>query len=463
VVEFKQMVKSLHAAGIEVILDVVYNHTAEGNELGPTLSFRGIDNASYYRLVPDDERYYMDYTGTGNTLNARSPKALQLIMDSLRYWVEEMHVDGFRFDLASALAREFHDVDRLSSFFDVIQQDPVVSRVKLIAEPWDVGAGGYQVGGFPALWSEWNGKYRDSVRNFWKGGDEHISTFAYRLTGSSDLYQDDGRRPSASINFITAHDGFTLQDLVSYDQKHNEANGEQNRDGSDGNLSWNHGVEGPTNDPQIVAQREQTKRNLFFTLLLSQGVPMLCGGDELSRTQQGNNNAYCQDNEISWFDWNLDERKRACFDYTQGLIALRKEHPSFRRPGYFQGRRIRGSEVEDIAWFDTDGQQMTDEDWELGWVRAIAVRLGGSALEEVDVEGNRVWDEDFLILLNGATGPVQFTIPDSPGPDTWKVIVDTTRSAVPCSDGSFVTGETVTLAGRSAMLLCRVDPPAAGR
>jgi glycogen operon protein len=342
VADFKRMVKSLHAAGIEVILDVVYNHTAEGNHLGPTLSFRGIDNVSYYRLVPDDERFYMDYTGTGNTLNARSPRALQLIMDSLRYWVQEMHVDGFRFDLASALARELHDVDRLSSFFDVIQQDPVVSQVKLIAEPWDVGDGGYQVGGFPALWSEWNGKYRDSVRNFWKGGDEHISSFAYRLTGSSDLYQDDGRRPSASINFVVAHDGFTLQDLVSYNEKHNEANGEENRDGSDDNLSWNHGAEGSTNDPVIIAQREKAKRNLLFTLLVSQGVPMICGGDELSRTQRGNNNAYCQDNEISWFDWNIDERKRAFFEFTKAMIALRKEHPSFRRPGFFQGPQWRG-------------------------------------------------------------------------------------------------------------------------
>ncbi len=456
VAEFKQMVKTLHAAGIEVILDVVYNHTAEGNQLGPTLSFRGIDNASYYRLVQDDERYYMDYTGTGNTFNARSPQALQLIMDSLRYWVEEMHVDGFRFDLASALARELHDVDRLSSFFDVIQQDPVVSRVKLIAEPWDVGAGGYQVGGFPALWSEWNGKYRDTVRNFWKGGDEHVSVFANRLTGSSDLYQSDGRWPSASVNFIVAHDGFTLQDLVSYNQKHNEANGEENRDGSDDNHSWNHGVEGPTSDPKIIALREQTKRNLMFTLFLSQGVPMLCGGDELSRTQRGNNNAYCQDNELSWTNWTLDERKRGFLEFTKGLIELRKRHPSFRRPGYFQGRKIRGSDVEDIAWFDTDGNQMTDDDWETSWVRAIAIRLGGSALDELDEQGQRVWDDDFLILLNGAPQGVDFTIPDGTGPDTWETTVDTTKQDVPVKDGSFKTGEKLTLAGRSAMLLRRV-------
>jgi isoamylase len=457
VAEFKGMVKALHAAGIEVILDVVYNHTAEGNHLGPTLSFRGIDNAAYYRLVKDDKRYYMDYTGTGNTFDASSPQALQLIMDSLRYWVDEMHVDGFRFDLAASLARELHDVDRLSSFFDVIQQDPVVSRVKLIAEPWDVGDGGYQVGRFPALWSEWNGKYRDSVRNFWKGGDEHLSELAYRLTGSSDLYQDDGRRPSASVNFIVAHDGFTLQDLVSYNEKHNEANCDENRDGSDHNHSWNHGVEGPTDVPAILAAREQTKRNLHFTLFLSQGVPMLCGGDELSRTQQGNNNAYCQDNELSWTDWLLDDCKRAFLEFTKGLIALRKKHPSFRRPGYFQGRKIRGSDVEDIAWFDTDGNPMTDEDWDLKWVRAIAIRLGGSALEEIDEQGNRVWDDDFLILLNGAPDAVEFTIPDSPGPDTWEITVDTTKSDVPAKDGSVTTGEIMTLAGRSAMLLRRVD------
>jgi isoamylase len=460
VAEFKGMVKALHAAGIEVILDVVYNHTAEGNHLGPTLSFRGIDNATYYRLIQDDKRYYMDYTGTGNTFDASSPQALQLIMDSLRYWVDEMHVDGFRFDLAAALARELHDVDRLSSFFDVIHQDPVVSRVKLIAEPWDVGDGGYQVGRFPALWSEWNGKYRDSVRNFWKGGDEHVSELAYRLTGSSDLYQDDGRRPSASVNFIVAHDGFTLQDLVSYNQKHNEANGEANRDGSDDNHSWNHGVEGPTDDPAIVAAREQTKRNLHFTLFLSQGVPMLCGGDELSRTQLGNNNAYCQDNELSWTDWSLNDRKRAFLEFTKGLIALRKKHPSFRRPGFFQGRKIRGSDVEDIAWFDTDGNPMTDEDWDLKSVRAIAIRLGGSALEEIDKQGNRVWDDDFLILLNGAPGAVEFTIPDSPGPDTWEITVDTTKSDVPVNDGSVTTGEIMTLAGRSAMMLRRVDEQA---
>ena len=343
VTEFKQMVKALHAAGIEVILDVVYNHTAEGNQLGPTLSFRGIDNASYYRLVADEPRYYMDYTGTGNTLNAVHPQVLQLIMDSLRYWVTEMHVDGFRFDLASALAREFHDVDRLGSFFDVIHQDPVLSRVKLIGEPWDVGEGGYQVGNFPALWSEWNDKYRDSVRAYWKGGDVTIAELAYRLTGSSDLYQGDGRRPYASINFIIAHDGFTLQDLVSYNDKHNEANGEDNRDGHDHNLSWNHGVEGPTDDPEIIAAREQTKRNLMATLLLSQGVPMIAHGDEFGRTQHGNNNVYAQDNETSWVDWNLDDRKRAFLEFTRDLIAVRERHPSLGRPRFFQGRKIRGS------------------------------------------------------------------------------------------------------------------------
>ena len=351
VTEFKQMVKTLHAAGIEVILDVVYNHTAEGNHLGPTLSFRGIDNASYYRLVPEDPRFYMDYTGTGNTLNAVHPQVLQLIMDSLRYWVTEMHVDGFRFDLASALARELHDVDRLGSFFDVIHQDPVLNRVKLIGEPWDIAEGGYQVGNFPTLWSEWNDKYRDTVRDYWKAGDVPISELAYRLTGSSDLYQGDGRRPYASINFVTAHDGFTLHDLVSYNEKHNEANGENNRDGHDHNLSWNHGVEGPTKDPKIIAAREQTKRNLMATLLLSQGVPMLAHGDEIGRTQQGNNNVYAQDNEISWVDWNLDKRKRAFLEFTRDLIAVRDAHPSLGRPRFFQGRKIRGSPVEDLAWF----------------------------------------------------------------------------------------------------------------
>jgi glycogen operon protein len=455
VTEFKQMVKALHAAGIEVILDVVYNHTAEGNQLGPTLSFRGIDNASYYRLVPDNPRYYMDYTGTGNTLNAVHPQVLQLIMDSLRYWVEEMHVDGFRFDLASALAREFHDVDRLGSFFDVIHQDPVLSRVKLIGEPWDIGEGGYQVGNFPALWSEWNDKFRDSVRDYWKGGDVAISELAYRLTGSSDLYQGDGRRPYASINFVTAHDGFTLQDLVSYNEKHNEANGEGNRDGIDHNLSWNHGVEGPTDDPAIVAAREQTKRNLMATLLLSQGVPMISHGDELSRTQRGNNNVYAQDNETSWVDWNLDDRKRAFLEFTRALIAVRERHPSLGRPRFFQGRKIRGSEVEDLAWFRPDGQPMTDQEWEEGWARAIAMRLGGKALLEVDAEGNRVVDDDLFLLLNGHYEPVRFCLPPE-GNDEWQVVVDTAAGVVDPVGARIITaGEPFDMPARSLLLLLR--------
>ncbi len=361
--EFKQMVKALHQAGIEVILDVVYNHTAEGSHLGPTLSFRGIDNEVYYRLVPDEPRFYMDYTGTGNTLNVPHPQVLQLIMDSLRYWLLEMHVDGFRFDLAAALARELHEVDKLGSFFDVIHQDPILSQVKLIAEPWDVGEGGYQVGNFPVLWAEWNGKYRDAVREYWHNRQVGVSDLAYRLTGSSDLYQHDGRRPYASINFITAHDGFTLHDLVSYNEKHNEANGEENRDGTDENISWNHGVEGPTDDPEIVAARERTKRNFLATLLLSQGVPMLSHGDEIGRTQQGNNNAYCQDNELTWMDWELGAEQRELLEFTRRLVWLRREHPNFRRPKFFQSRRIRHAEEHDIRWLRPDGEEMTDEEW----------------------------------------------------------------------------------------------------
>ena len=372
VAEFKAMVKSLHAAGIEVILDVVYNHTAEGNHMGPTLSFRGVDNTTYYRTVADTPRYYMDYTGTGNTLNVRNPQVLKLIMDSLRYWVTEMHVDGFRFDLAAALARELHDVDRLSSFFDVINQDPVISRVKLIAEPWDVGEGGYQVGNFPSLWAEWNGKYRDTVRRYWKSDAGQLSDLAYRLTGSSDLYQRDGRRPSASINFITAHDGFTLNDLVSYNDKHNDANGEGNNDGANDNASWNHGVEGETEDHETIELREREKRNFMTTLLLSQGVPMICGGDEIDRFQKGNNNAYCQDNDLSWYDWNLTDGRKALLDFTRRLIALRKEHPNLRRRKFFQDRPIDpvsrhdrdigGQQVKDIAWYRPDGQEMTGDE-----------------------------------------------------------------------------------------------------
>jgi isoamylase len=455
VAEFKAMVRELHRAGIEVILDVVYNHTAEGNHLGPTLSFRGIDNTSYYRLVPDNPRFYMDYTGTGNTLNARNPWVLQLIMDSLRYWVQEMHVDGFRFDLAAALARELHDVDRLSAFFDTIHQDPVISQVKLIAEPWDVGEGGYQVGNFPVLWTEWNGKYRDTVRRFWKGDEWVAAEMGYRLTGSSDLYQSDGRRPYASINFVTAHDGFTLNDLVSYNEKHNEANGEHNQDGSNDNLSWNCGVEGPTDDPKVIELRERQKRNFLATLLLSQGVPMICGGDELGRTQQGNNNAYCQDNPISWFDWNLDQRRQALLDFTRRLIRLRREHPVLRRRKFFQGRRIRGSEIQDITWFRPDGNEMTDEDWGSATLQTIGMRLGGDAINEMDERGERVVDDTLLVLLNAHQEPVPFTLPALGAGITWNVLVDTSRPdaepGTPFQEG----GTQFTMAPRSVALLCR--------
>lgn len=412
--EFKEMVKTLHGAGIEVILDVVYNHTAEGNELGPTLSYRGIDNASYYRLVENDLRHYMDYTGTGNTLNARNPQTLQLIMDSLRYWVLEMHVDGFRFDLASALARELYDVDRLSAFFDTIHQDPVLSQVKLIAEPWDIGEGGYQVGQFPVLWAEWNGRYRDAVRGFWRGDQRKVAEIAYRLTGSSDLYQYDGRRPYASINFVTAHDGFTLADLVSYDHKHNEANGEENRDGSDNGMSMNFGHEGPTDDPTIRALRARQQRTFLATLLLSQGVPMILGGDEIGRTQQGNNNAYCQDNEISWVDWNLDDEKQQLFAFTKQLVELRKAHPSLRRPKFFQERQIHGHDVHDVIWLDPDGTEMSDEQWNNAWVRTLGMRLAGGRLDVVDEQGIPLVDDALLLLLNAHDEVVSFVLPEAP-------------------------------------------------
>ena len=376
--EFKQMVKSLHDAGIEVILDVVYNHTAEGNHLGPVLSLKGLDNASYYRLVDDDRRFYFDTTGTGNSLNMRHPHVLQLIMDSLRYWVTEMHVDGFRFDLAATLARQFHDVDRLSAFFDLIQQDPVVSQVKLIAEPWDLGHGGYQVGNFPPLWSEWNGKYRDTVRDFWRGEDQTLAEFAYRFTGSADLYESNGRRPSASVNFVTAHDGFTLADLTSYNEKHNEANGEGNADGESHNRSWNCGAEGPTDDPEVLELRARQRRNLLATLLLSQGIPMMLGGDEMGRTQDGNNNAYCQDNEISWFDW--DSMDGSLVAFTSRLIALRRDHPVFRRRRWFHGRPLHGKDIVDVAWFRPDGTEMEESDWESGFAKSIAVFLNGDAI-----------------------------------------------------------------------------------
>jgi glycogen operon protein len=422
--EFKTMVKTLHEAGIEVILDVVYNHTGEGNHLGPTLCFRGIDNAAYYRLVPEDRRYYMDYTGCGNTLNMTHPRTLQLIMDSLRYWILEMHVDGFRFDLASALARELNDVDRLGAFFDIIQQDPVISRVKLIAEPWDLGEGGYQVGNFPVLWAEWNGLYRDTVRAFWKGDEGQAGALACRLTGSSDLYGRGGRRPYASVNFVTAHDGFTLHDLVSYNEKHNEANGEGNRDGESHNLSWNGGVEGPTGDPGMLALRGQQMRNFLATLLLSQGVPMICGGDEIGRTQRGNNNAYCQDNELSWVHWDLDPPARALLEFTRGLIELRRRHPALRRRQFFFGRRLRGSEVKDLSWFRPDGKEMTEEDWNTS-TRCLGLRLAGDAIADVDTTGNRVADDTFLILLNAHHAAIPFVLPAHRRRVRWQLVLDT--------------------------------------
>ena len=438
--EFKGMVKALHRAGIEVILDVVYNHTAEGNHLGPTLSFKGIDNATYYRLVANQPRYYMDYTGTGNTLNVRHPQVLKLIMDSLRYWITEMHVDGFRFDLAAALARELHQVDRLSSFFDVINQDPLISQVKLIAEPWDVGDGGYQVGGFPTLWAEWNGRYRDVVRRYWKGDDGQLAEFGYRLTGSSDLYQRDGRHPTASVNFITAHDGFTLHDLVSYNEKHNEANGEENRDGTNDNHSWNHGVEGETQDPSILTLRERQDRNFLATLMLSQGLPMLCGGDEMGRTQHGNNNAYAQDSELSWFDWNLDESRRALLEFTRRLIQIRKAHPNFHRRRFFQDRRIdpdapdrevNGGVEQDILWLRPDGKEMTQDEWHAGWVRCFGLWLNGRTLDEVNAVGEPIYDDTFLVLFNPHHESVRFTLPPLRPETAWQLCLDTRTAFAP--------------------------------
>jgi glycogen operon protein len=425
VAEFKSMVKALHREGIEVILDVVYNHTGEGNQLGPTLCFRGIDNVSYYRVVENERRYYMDYTGCGNTLDMTHPRVLQLIMDSLRYWVIEMHVDGFRFDLAAALARELHDVDRLGAFFDIIQQDPVISQVKLIAEPWDLGPGGYQVGNFPVLWAEWNAAYRDNVRRFCKGDAGQVGALGYRLTGSSDLYGHSGRSPHASINFITAHDGFTLHDLISYNEKHNQANGEENRDGHNENLSWNCGVEGETDDPAVLELRERQKRNFLTTLFLSQGVPMLLAGDESGRTQRGNNNAYCQDNEISWLDWKLDRPRRELLEFARFLIRLRHEHPVLRRRNFFQGRRIRGSEVKDLAWFRPDGKEMSDDDWGNPETRCFGLRLAGDAIEELDDRGNRIVDDTLLILLNAHHEGVAFTLPAHRRKVRWQVVFDT--------------------------------------
>jgi len=424
--EFKAMVRELHRAGIEVILDVVYNHTAEGSEFGPTLSFRGIDNSAYYRLVDEDLAHYFDTTGTGNSLLMRSPHVLQMIMDSLRYWVTEMHVDGFRFDLAATLARQFHEVDRLSAFFDLVQQDPVVSQVKLIAEPWDLGDGGYQVGQFPPLWTEWNGKFRDTVRDFWRGQSATIPEFASRITGSSDLYESSGRRPIASVNFVTAHDGFTLADLVSYDTKHNEANGEDGNDGESHNRSWNCGVEGPTHDPAVRSLRARQQRSLLATLLLSQGVPMILHGDELGRTQQGNNNTYCQDNELSWVDWSADAVDTDLLAFTGRLVLLRREHPVFRRRRFFQGHDVRGASGDDeIAWFRPDGDHMGDEDWTGGYARSLAVYLNGSRLPDVDARGEKVSDDSFLVLMNAHSDPVDFVLPDGPFGQVWAVQFDT--------------------------------------
>ena len=476
--EFKGMVRAMHEAGIEVIMDVVYNHTAEGNQLGPTLSFRGIDNAAYYRLVDDDRQYYMDTTGTGNSLLMRNPQVLQLIMDSLRYWVTEMHVDGFRFDLAAALARQFQEVDRLSSFFDVVQQDPVVSQVKLIAEPWDVGDGGYQVGNFPPLWTEWNGKYRDTVRDFWRGQPATLPEFASRLTGSSDLYQSDGRSPVASVNFVTAHDGFTLADLVSFDHKHNEANGEDNRDGTDDNRSWNCGAEGLTTEPGVLALRGRQQRNFLATLLLSQGVPMLVGGDELGRSQRGNNNAYCQDNDISWVSWaegpgdqDIAETDGPLLDYTRQLIQLRASHPVFRRRRFFQGEPVSGrrGQVGDIAWFTPGGEEMTDDDWSAGFAKSLTVFLNGDGISEPGPRGQRVRDDSFLLLFNASETDLKFEIPPARYGEQWERVLDTAQPAEPgtasvsaaaggapaAPPGPAKPGDTIDVCNRSLQVLRR--------
>ncbi|MBV8180674.1 MAG: glycogen debranching protein GlgX [Mycobacterium sp.] len=450
--EFKFMVRAFHEQGIEVILDVVYNHTAEGNQLGPTINFRGIDNAAYYRLVDEDLRLYKDFTGTGNSLNARMPHTLQLIMDSLRYWVTEMHVDGFRFDLASTLAREFYDVDRLSAFFDLVQQDPVVSQVKLIAEPWDIGEGGYQVGNFPGLWTEWNGKYRDTVRDYWRGEPATLGEFASRLTGSSDLYEATGRRPSASINFVVAHDGFTLNDLVSYNEKHNEANGEDNQDGESYNRSWNCGVEGPTDDPEILDLRRKQMRNIMATLMLSQGTPMIAHGDEIGRTQHGNNNVYCQDSELSWMDWSLVDKNSDQLAFTRKVTALRKSHPVFRRRRFFEGEPIRsGDEVRDIAWLTPAGKEMTHQDWGSDFGKCIAVFLNGEALPEPDARGQRVVDDSFLLCFNAHDHVVDFVMPNDDYAKEWTAELDTTDST---GEVKLVVhdGDEVSLPGRALLV-----------
>jgi isoamylase len=456
--EFKGMVRSLHDAGIEVILDVVYNHTAEGNHLGPTLSMRGIDDKAYYRHVDGSPEYYMDYTGTGNSLNVGHPHSLQLIMDSLRYWVTEMHVDGFRFDLASTLAREFYDVDKLSTFFELVQQDPVVSQVKLIAEPWDVGPGGYQVGNFPPQWTEWNGKYRDTVRDFWRGEHSTLGEFAERLTGSADLYEHSGRRPVASINFVTAHDGFTLADLVSYNEKHNDANGEDNNDGESHNRSSNFGVEGPTDDPHVLEMRSRQQRNFLTTLLISQGVPMLLHGDEIGRTQQGNNNGYAQDTELSWIHW--DKADLPLMEFTAAIAHLRREHPTFRRSRFFDGRPVRRSEgapLPDIGWLSPNGNEMTEEDWDSGFGRSIGVFLNGDGIRGRDMRGERITDSNFLIILNAHDESVEFTLPQGEFSPAWEIVVDTAGAGV--STDPRMAGTTITAQAVSALILRQYDGP----
>ena len=454
--EFKNMVRTFHEAGIEVILDVVYNHTAESDHLGPTVNFRGIDNAAYYRLLDSDLRLYKDFTGTGNSLNVRHPHTLQLIMDSLRYWVLDMHVDGFRFDLASTLAREFYDVDRLSAFFDIIQQDPVISQVKLIAEPWDVGEGGYQVGNFPGLWTEWNGKYRDTVRDYWRGEPAALGEFASRLTGSADLYEATGRRPIASINFVTCHDGFTLADLVSYNHKHNDANGEHNRDGENHNRSWNCGVEGPTDDPEIIELRHRQMRNIMATLMISQGTPMISHGDEVGRTQRGNNNGYCQDNEITWINWDDADQYRDMLEFTRKVTALRAKHPVFRRRRFFDGRPSQSPHnMRDIYWLTRNGVEMTSDDWHSG-IKSVAVGLNGEALREPDARGERIVDDSFLLCFNAHAYPVDFVIPDTPYAREWQAVIDT---FVPggTTEQQVSAGHTLTVQGHSVIVLQRTS------
>lgn len=457
--EFKSMVKAYHRAGMEVILDVVYNHTAEGNHMGPTLSFKGIDNASYYRLVEGDQQHYFDTTGTGNSLLMRSPHALQLITDSLRYWVTEMHVDGFRFDLAATLARQFQEVDKLSAFFDIVEQDPIISRVKLIAEPWDLGSGGYQVGGFPSSWSEWNGRYRDTVRDFWRSQPSTLPEFASRLMGSSDLYQVNGRRPVASVNFITAHDGFTMNDLVSYNEKHNEANGEGNRDGESNNRSWNCGVEGPTNIPDVNDLRQRQMRNMFATLLFSQGIPMICGGDEVARTQQGNNNAYCQDNEISWTNWHLDKGRKELLAFVSKLIHLRLDHPVLHRRRFFTGREPGDDSnmIPQVEWFDHTGSIMDMDDWQNTHAFSMMIYLNGSDIPEVDWYGNRMVDNDFILIFNAHYEPIMFTLPDERYGRKWQLVVDTHNPDEPAL--SYEAGFMITAQSRSFLMLMSAKKP----